>query len=97
MSPFAAGLGWLTYWSAVGAMQTAAGEVILRRASMMAMGSMAAPEAARMVLEKHSAFAKGAERAALALARGATPDRVAAAALRPVAAAARANRKRLRR
>ena len=83
--------------SAYATMALSAGEVMWRRSLMMAQGAMTAPEAARMVLEKPAAFADSAQKAAMALARGANPARVAEAALRPYGRATRANARRLAR
>jgi hypothetical protein len=77
-------------------MNMAAAEVMWRRMGLMASGSMSAPEALRMMLEKPAAFAEAAHRAALKAASGATPAAVASAALKPVSRRTRANARRLR-
>lgn len=87
---------WTRLATAYTRMSMSAGEVIARRTMMMAQGAMSGPEAARMVLEKPTAFAAAAERAARSAARGATPVAVAEAALKPIGARTRANAKRLR-
>ena len=88
--------GWSRLTTAYARMSMSAGEVVMRRSMMMAQGALSAPEATRMMLEKPSAFAASAEKAMMAAARGANPAGVAAAALRPIGARARANAKRLR-
>ncbi|MCA0189086.1 MAG: hypothetical protein LCH90_24410 [Proteobacteria bacterium] len=70
---------------------TEAQAVMLRRSlALLAEPHMAGPALARMALEKHAAFSAGAAAAGVALVRGALPDAVIAAALRPA-------RKRVRR
>ena len=76
-------------------MAMSANEVMLRRGAQMAMGAMTPVEATRMLMEKPAAFARSAESAAAALARGAGPTAVAAAALRPYGTRTRANARRL--
>lgn len=78
-------------------MNLAAAEVIWQRSAMMAFGAMSAPEAARMWLEKPTAFAAAAEKAMAAAARGGDALAVTAAALRPYRRHATANARRLRR
>jgi hypothetical protein len=77
-------------------MNIAAAEVIMRRTAMMASGTMSAPEAAKMMMEKPAAFAEAAGRAAIAAARGGDATAVASAALKPIGARASANARRLR-
>ena len=70
---------------------TEAQAVMLRRSlALLAEPHMAGPALTRMAMEKHAAFSAGAAAAGVALARGAFPDAVIAAALRPA-------RKRVRR
>lgn len=78
-------------------MNIAAAEVIWQRSAMMALGAMSAPEAARMWLEKPTAFATAAEKAMVAAARGGDALAVTSAALRPYRHRATANARRLRR
>jgi hypothetical protein len=78
-------------------MNLAAAEVIWQRSTMMALGAMSAPEAARMWLEKPTAFATAAEKAMTAAARGGDALAVTAAALRPYRRRTTANARRLRR
>ena len=75
----------------------AAGEVILRRSMRMSQGKMTGPEAVGMMMEKATAFAAAAERAAVAAATGANPARIANAALRPIRAKTRSNVRKYRR
>jgi hypothetical protein len=77
-------------------MSFAAAEVIARRTRMMADGSMTAPEAARMVLEKPAAFAEAAQKAAMAAVSGKDAVAVTSAALKPIRSKTRANARRLR-
>ncbi len=88
---------WARVGTAVSRMNLAAAEVIVRRSAMMASGGMSAPEAARMMSEKPAAFAAAAQGAAMAMASGRDPARVAEAALKPLRAKAAANARRLRR
>ena len=71
---------------------TEAHTVMLRRsiALLAAEPHQAGPALMMMAVEKHIAFSEGAAAAGLALARGATPEVVMAAAIRPA-------RKRVRR
>jgi hypothetical protein len=94
---FRAWEAWMRLATAQTRMTMAAGEVIWRRTSMMALGAMSAPEMARMVMEKPAAFTEAAGRAAMAAARGADATAVASAALKPIGARAKANARRLRR
>jgi hypothetical protein len=77
-------------------MSFAAAEVIAKRTRMMASGSMTAPEAARMVLEKPAAFAEAAQKATMAAVSGKDAVAVATAAVRPIRTKTRANARRLR-
>ncbi len=54
-------------------MLMSANEVIWRRTTQMATGTMTQPEATGMVLEKVTAMAKATEKASVAAAKGATP------------------------
>lgn len=88
---------WLSYATALTRMQMAAAEVILRRSHRLASGTMTPPEAMGMVMEKVTAFASSAERAAVAAARGGDAARIATAALRPYGSRTRSNVRKLRR
>lgn len=88
---------WMKFATAYGEMTVAAAEVIMRRTMQMSQGTMTAPEAVGMVLEKATAFATATERAAVAAATGADFARIASAALRPIHVKARSNARRLRR
>jgi|GEM_PF-2777537 len=87
-------------WIALGFQQhrlfMSAGETILRRSMMMSTGSMGAVEATSMWFEKPAAFAKGFEKAAIATAKGKPYAQVMTEFLRPIAASATSNAKRLR-
>jgi hypothetical protein len=87
---------WTEVATAWTRMSLAAGEVIVRRSQRMATGSMSPPEAMGMVMEKATAFASSAERAAVAAARGGDPAQIARAALRPYGAKTRSNVRKLR-
>ncbi|MBR0679662.1 antifreeze protein [Roseomonas eburnea] len=68
--------------------------VMLRRSfALWAEPHNAGPALARMVVEKQHAFAQGALAAGFAIARGAEPAAVAAAALRPARQRVRRNLK----
>ena len=87
---------WMRFALSYGQMNLAAAEVIMRRSMKMSLGRMSAPEAAGMVLEKATAFAKASENAAVAAFRGADPARIATAALRPIHAKSRSNARKYR-
>jgi hypothetical protein len=87
---------WGRMAGAYAQMSFAAAEVIARRTRMMASGSMSAPEAARMVMEKPATFAEAATKAAMAAVSGKDAVAVAAAAVKPIRAKTRANARRLR-
>lgn len=88
---------WMKLAQAQQAMAMSAAEVVWRRGGMMAQNAMTPIEATRMVIEKPAAFALGAQRAAMAAARGGDAAKVMTAGLRPIASAAAGNRRRLRR
>ncbi|MEM6422996.1 MAG: hypothetical protein AAF698_10425 [Pseudomonadota bacterium] len=90
-----AAAAWQRHTMAWNAMTLSAAEVIWRRNVMMALGTMSAAEATKMIMEKPAAFAKAAERAATTAARRKGTAAVSIAALQPVASAARANARRL--
>ena len=87
---------WSEYGMAYSRMLMSANEVILRRTQQMATGVMTKPEATGMVMEKLTAMATSAEKAAVAAAKGATPIAIATAALRPYGSKTRSNARRLR-
>jgi hypothetical protein len=71
---------------------TEAQTVMLRRSlALLAEPHQAGPALARMAVEKHIAFSEGAAAAGLAIARGATPEAVMAAAIRPARQRVRRN------
>ena len=88
---------WMKYAVAYSQMSLAAGEVILQRSLRMSQGTMTAPEAFGMVLEKATAFAAATEGAAVAAASGGDVARIAHAALRPIRAKTRSNVRTYRR
>lgn len=95
-NPFSALTAWVAYAQAYNRMCLSAGEVIARRSMRIALGAMTPSEAVAMVLEKPTAFASSAEKAAVAAARGGDPVRIASAALRPYGAKTRSNVRKLR-
>lgn len=88
---------WMTYATALSEMTLAANEIILRRTQRMATGAMTPSEALGMVMEKGTAFADAAERAAVTAARGGDVPRILTAALAPYGAKTRSNVRKLRR
>jgi hypothetical protein len=88
---------WLRFTTHYNQMSMAAWEVIMRRTMLISQGTMSAPEAMGMVLEKATAFVAAGEKAAIAAARGGDATKIASAALSPIRAKARANARRLRR
>ena len=95
LTAWRAGAEALKLQSAWMRMALSANEVILRRSAQMARGAMTPVEATRMMMEKPAAFAHSAERAAAAIARGASVTAIASAALRPYGVRTRANARRL--
>ncbi|WP_372612617.1 hypothetical protein [Halomonas sp.] len=89
-------VAWTKVASSYNMMSFAAGEVIARRAMMMARGEMTGPDAMGMVMEKATIFATATEQAAVAAASGADPARIAAAALKPYSTKTRSNARKLR-
>jgi hypothetical protein len=77
-------------------MAIAAGEVIFRRSLMMVSGSMSAPDAMNMVVEKATTFAAAAGEAIAATVKGEDPVGVATAALEPYGTRTAANVRELR-
>lgn len=87
---------WSRVASAYARLTIASAEVIALRTAMMAQGSMSAPEAAQMMMEKPTAFATSAQRAMAAAVQGRDAAAITSAALRPLKTAAAANARRLR-
>jgi hypothetical protein len=87
---------WSSFGMAYAQMLMSANEVMLRRTHQMATGAMSGPEAIGMVMEKMTAMAMSAEKAAVAAAKGANPLAIATAALRPYGSKTKANARRLR-
>jgi hypothetical protein len=77
-------------------MWLSAAEVIWTRSMMMSLGTMSSSEAARMVFEKPVAFAKAAERAAVAAASSNGAAAATLASIRPYESKTRSNVRRLR-
>ncbi|MFD0982422.1 hypothetical protein [Tropicimonas aquimaris] len=77
-------------------MWLSASEVIWTRSMMMALGTMTPKEAAQMVFEKPTAFARAAEKAAVAMATSSGNAAAALASIRPIEAKTRSNARRLR-
>lgn len=100
-TPFAAMTAATLAWQRAALAQTRmmmqANEVIWRRSIQMALGTMTAQEATRMVLEKPAAFMAAMERAATAAAGSRGHAEATLAALRPIGARTGANVRRLRR
>ena len=100
MFNFSNGLGamqsLMRYAAAYQTMATAAGEVIFRRSLMMASGSMSAPAALSMIVEKATTFAEAAGEATTALMKGEDSVGVATAALEPYGTRTAANVRELR-
>jgi hypothetical protein len=88
---------WMKVASSYNMMTLSAGEVIARRAMMMASGAMTGRDAMGMVMEKATIFATASERATMAAASGANPVRITAAALKPYSTKTRSNARKLRR
>lgn len=89
-----------TDWMSLGLQQQglamSAAETIVRRTILMGSGTMTGVEATSMMMEKPAAFAKGFERAAVAVAKGRSPVQVTEEFWKPVASSTDANAKRLR-
>ncbi len=86
-------LGLQTMWLAAEA-QTV---IALRLWGMAGLWPVSPSETTRMVAEKWPAFAQSAGAAGAAMMKGHGPDRIAAAALRPLRRRTRANSRRLSR
>jgi hypothetical protein len=88
---------WIRFAVDYSQMAVAASEVIMRRSMLISQGRMTGSEAVGMVMEKATAIATATERAAVAVATGADPARVASVALRPFRAKTRSNVRKYRR
>lgn len=86
----------MQFTTAYQTMAMTAGEVFLRRSMMLAHGSIGAPDAVSMLMEKATTFAKSAEVATTALVSGQDPVDVAIAALEPYGTRTAANMRDLR-
>lgn len=86
---------WQQTSMAYGQMLWTANLVIQQRVMQMALGTMRPEEAARMVFEKPSAFAKSMEMAMRSSAAGKGNAAAALAAIRPIGAKTKANARRL--
>lgn len=81
-----------TYWSLVAEANTV---IALRTLGMMGLWNTAPNENNRMVAEKTEAFAQSAKAAGRAVARGARPDQIAIAGMKPLRGKTRPNVARL--
>lgn len=91
-SPFAVWRSGFEAWRMLAEAQTV---IALRCMGMAGLWTLAPGETARMVTEKHAAFAESALAVASATARGHAPERVFDAAMRPLGRRTRANADRL--
>ncbi len=96
MTPFGMMMAWMRLAETSMALGMSSAEVIAQRTGQMMTGSMTPREAERMVSEKSEAMLRSAEAATRAVMRGASPQAVAEAALRPMARKAASNARRLR-
>ncbi|MGR4069809.1 hypothetical protein [Billgrantia sp. C5P2] len=87
---------WMKIASSYHQMLISSGEVIARRTMMMASGTMSVPDAMSMMMEKATIYATATERAAVAMASGADPAKIAAAALKPYSTKTHSNVRKLR-
>ncbi len=87
---------WMKIASSYNMMMLSSSEVIARRMMMMASGAMTGPEAMGMVMEKGTIYATASERAAVAMASGADPAKITAAALKPYTTKTQSNVRKLR-
>jgi hypothetical protein len=101
MNGFEATARLMASWNRLGMaslqLALASNEVIWRRSMQLAAGTMTPVEAARMMFEKPTAFARAAERAAVAAATRKGPLAVTESFIRPIGTKARGNARRLRR
>lgn len=97
--PRSSGYSPLAWWAnamQVGLVMAESQAVIgMRLLGMAGIWSVTPSENARMVSEKVHALTKAASDSSMTLLRGGSPDAVAAAAIRPVRRATRANARRL--
>ncbi|UYG04386.1 hypothetical protein OCT51_03240 [Halomonas sp. LR3S48] len=87
---------WMKIASSYNQMLISSGEVIARRTMMMASGTMSVPDAMSMMMEKATIYATATERAAVAMASGADPAKITAAALKPYSTKTHSNVRKLR-
>ncbi|MGR2738142.1 hypothetical protein ACUY1T_06780 [Billgrantia sp. Q4P2] len=87
---------WMKIASSYNQMLISSGEVIARRSMMMASGTMSVPDAMSMMMEKATIYATATERAAVAMASGADPAKITAAALKPYSTKTHSNVRKLR-
>jgi hypothetical protein len=83
--------GWAKYTVALSEMSIEAAEIIMRRTTRMANGSMTASEATEMLTEKATAFAESQGNAVAAATSGGAPLAILDAALAPYGEQTRAN------
>lgn len=95
-NPFNMFDSWTKFANSYAQMSMASAEVIMRRTMMMSQGNMSGPEMLGMIMEKSTAFAASAERAAMAAATGKDLSLIASAALQPYHAKAHSNARKLR-
>ncbi|EWH00782.1 hypothetical protein Q427_17635 [Halomonas sp. BC04] len=88
---------WMKIASSYNTMVLSSSEVIARRTMMMASGAMSGADAMSMMMEKGTIFAASTERAAVAMASGADPAKITAAALKPYSTKTKSNVRKLRR
>lgn len=88
---------WLNAVQAGMVMAEAQSVIAMRLWGMAGLWSVPKGENTRMVREKTTAFSKSITAASLAAARGAPPETIVAAALKPIRKKTRANHRRLTR
>ncbi len=86
---------WRTNMAALSLTAEAQSVITLRTLGMLGLWNTGPTENQRMISEKTDAFAKSARASAAALARGARPDQIALAALKPLRQKTRPNLARL--
>nr|WP_156889274.1 hypothetical protein [Halomonas sp. 1513] len=87
---------WMKIASSYNQMMLASAEVITRRTMLIASGTMSVPDAMGMMMEKSTIYATASERAAVAMASGADPAKITAAALKPYTTKTQSNVRKLR-
>ena len=87
---------WMKIASSYNQMVLSSAEVIARRTMLIASGTMTVPDAMSMMMEKGTIYATASERAAVAMASGADPARITAAALKPYSTKTHSNVRKLR-